>query len=75
MAEPQKAIFVDGGNGSPTATQDEVEHSKDLARRYRCEFVDLKNFHIQHELFRKIPWTSCSATTSCRWRTGPTAGW
>ena len=25
-----------------------------MARRYRCEFVDLKNFHIQHELFRKI---------------------
>ncbi len=48
----KKAIFVNGGNG--VATQDEVEHGKDLARRYRCEFVDLKNFHIQHELFRKI---------------------
>ena len=55
MAEPKKAIFVDGGNGSPTTTQDEVEHSKDLAQRYRCEFVDLKSFHIHHELFRKIP--------------------
>ena len=32
-----------------------MEHGKDLAQRYRCEFVDLKNFHIQHELFRKIP--------------------
>ncbi len=48
MAEA-KAIFVGG-----VATNDEVEQSKDLARRYRCEFVDLKNFHIQHELFRKI---------------------
>ncbi len=48
MAEV-KAIFVGG-----VATNDEVEHGKDLARRYRCEFVDLKNFHIQHELFRKI---------------------
>ncbi len=55
MADPKKAIFVDGGNGSPATTQDEVEHGKDLAHRYRCEFVDLKNFHIQHELFRKIP--------------------
>ncbi len=54
MTDPKKAIFVGGGNGSPTTTEDEVEHSKDLARRYRCEFVDLKNFHIQHELFRKI---------------------
>ena len=34
--------------------QDELAHAQDLARRYRCEFVDLKNFHIQHELFRKI---------------------
>jgi type IV pilus assembly protein PilB len=48
MAEA-KAIFVGG-----VATSDEVEQSKDLAHRYRCEFVDLKNFHIQHELFRKI---------------------
>jgi len=55
MADPKKTIFVNGGNGNPATTQDEVEHGKDLARRYRCEFVDLKNFHIQHELFRKIP--------------------
>ena len=53
MPEPPKAIFV-GGNGG-LATGDEIERGKDLARRYRCEFVDLKNFHIQHELFRKIP--------------------
>jgi type IV pilus assembly protein PilB len=51
MAEP-KAIFV-SGNGGPTA--DEVQNGMDLARRYRCEFIDLKNFHIQHELFRKVP--------------------
>src|SRR5215471_11791442 len=52
MAEP-KAIFVNGNGG--IATQDEVQHGMDLARRYRCEFIDLKNFHIQHELFRKVP--------------------
>jgi type IV pilus assembly protein PilB len=52
MAEP-KAIFVNGNGGM--ATQDEVQHGMDLARRYRCEFIDLKNFHIQHELFRKVP--------------------
>src|SRR3954451_339745 len=33
----------------------EESRSRDLARRYRCEFIDLKNFHIQHELFRKVP--------------------
>jgi len=51
MAEP-KAIFVNGNGG--VAVTDEIEHAKDLARRYRCEFVDLKTFPIQHELFRKI---------------------
>ncbi len=55
MADVKKPIFVGGGNGSPAGVRDEVEHGKELAQRYRCEFVDLKNFHIQHELFRKIP--------------------
>src|SRR5215472_18903115 len=50
----KKTLFVNGGNGTLATTQDEVEAGKDLARRFRCEFVDLKNFHIQHELFRKI---------------------
>jgi type IV pilus assembly protein PilB len=49
----KKSIFVNGGNGS-LSIADELEQAQDLARRYRCEFVDLKNFHIQHELFRKI---------------------
>ena len=49
----KKSIFVNGGNGN-IAVADEIAHAQDLARRYRCEFVDLKNFHIQHELFRKI---------------------
>ncbi len=50
----KKSIFVNGGNGSVVAVGDEMAHAQELARRYRCEFVDLKSFHIQHELFRKI---------------------
>ncbi len=49
----KKSIFVNGGNGN-LSVADELAQAEDLARRYRCEFVDLKNFHIQHELFRKI---------------------
>jgi type IV pilus assembly protein PilB len=49
----KKSIFVNGGNGN-LSVADELAQAQDLARRYRCEFVDLKNFHIQHELFRKI---------------------
>ena len=34
---------------------DEQKRAHELARRYRCEYVDLKGFKIQHELFRKVP--------------------
>src|ERR1700721_4047003 len=34
---------------------DETTRAQNLAHRYRCEFVDLKNFRIQHDLFRSVP--------------------
>src|SRR6202451_2947831 len=34
---------------------DEVERAQMLARRYHADFVDLKNFKIQHELFKSVP--------------------
>ena len=33
----------------------EVERAQMLARRYHAEFVDLKNFKIQHDLFKSVP--------------------
>jgi len=42
----------------PTAKSsglDEIAHAKMMASRYRCEFADLRNFRIQHELFRTVP--------------------
>src|SRR6185437_6799776 len=42
----------------PTAKSsglDEIAHAKMMAARYRCEFADLRNFRIQHELFRTVP--------------------
>ena len=36
----------------PTA---EVEQAKSMAARYRCEFVDLRESSIDHDLFRSIP--------------------
>jgi type IV pilus assembly protein PilB len=35
--------------------QDETLQAQALARRYRAEFVDLKNFRIQHEVLRSVP--------------------
>src|SRR5580658_160063 len=34
---------------------DETIRAQTLAHRYRCDFVDLRNFRIQHELFRSVP--------------------
>ncbi len=36
-------------------SMDEIERARVLARRYHAEFVDLKNFKIQHELFKTVP--------------------
>jgi len=34
---------------------DELERAQALARRYHTELVDLKNFRIQHDLFKSVP--------------------
>jgi type IV pilus assembly protein PilB len=33
----------------------EMEHARAVATRYRCEFVDLKEIRIDHELFSSVP--------------------
>ena len=33
----------------------EVDQAKGMAARYRCEFVDLREASIDHDLFRSIP--------------------
>src|ERR1700742_3371980 len=37
------------------AEQDETALAQALARRYRCEFIDLQNFRIRHEVLRSVP--------------------
>src|SRR6266576_1915074 len=59
MAEKaeKKSVFVGGGNGQPVSGShsSEVDRAKDVARRYRCEYVDLHDFQLHHDLFTKIP--------------------
>ena len=53
-----KSLFVNGVADGIILTgtaDEEYARAHDLARRYRSEFIDLRNFHIQHELFRSIP--------------------
>jgi len=55
MVAGKVPLFVNGGSGGPADHAAEEARAKDLARRYRCEFVDLRNFHIHHDLFRSVP--------------------
>src|ERR1700686_1453296 len=52
----KKWVVVGGGNGqgSTGSHATDLEHAKELARRYRCEFIDLHNFQLHHDLFTKI---------------------
>ena len=40
---------------APAPHVDDLAKAQDIARRYRCEFVDLHNFQLHHDLFKKIP--------------------
>src|SRR5437773_6107164 len=55
----KKSLFVGGGNGGPISPTGnpvtDLERAQDVARRYRCEFIDLSGFELHHELFKKIP--------------------
>ena len=53
MTEPGNK---NGGNGAPQAdAAAEESRARELAGRYRCPFVDLKEQPIDHELLRSIP--------------------
>src|SRR5215467_7375758 len=56
----KKSVFVGGENGAKLmggngAQGEDLEKAQDVARRYRCEFIDLHNFQLHHDLFDKIP--------------------
>src|SRR5437868_4505022 len=55
MAETSKSLFVNGANAATGDAANQESRARDLAKRYRCEFVDLRSYHIQHDLFRSIP--------------------
>ncbi len=58
MATADKKVLIPGGNGGQLAVPidpvTDLERAQDVARRYRCEFVDLTDFQLHHELFKKF---------------------
>jgi len=60
MADKKTTVVVSGTNGGKLAPEaapvaDELARARDIARRYRCEFIDLTDFQLHHDLFEKIP--------------------
>ena len=54
MAENKTAVVNPVNGGKAGAQHEEMEKAQDIARRYRCQFVDLHNFQLHHDLFKKI---------------------
>ncbi len=54
MADNKAAVVNPVNGGKAGAQQEEMEKAQDIARRYRCQFVDLHNFQLHHDLFKKI---------------------
>src|SRR6202142_2526267 len=55
----KKSLFVHGENGGGQVVTTgnpitDLERAQDVARRYRCEFVDLTDFQLHHEVFKKF---------------------
>jgi type II secretory ATPase GspE/PulE/Tfp pilus assembly ATPase PilB-like protein len=44
---------MNGNAAAPVAT--ELSQAQAMAARYRCEFIDLRNASIEHDLFRSVP--------------------
>ncbi len=52
---PQTSTLYVEPDDAPVDRVAEVAAARHLASRYELEFVDLEQFHIDHELFRSIP--------------------
>ena len=54
----KKSLFVGGGNGAPISPTGnavtDLERAQDVARRYRCEFIDLTDFALHQFRFSSM---------------------
>ncbi len=52
--QPTQTIIKPDGL-KQTVRENEARAARAMAERYRCEFVDLKEAHIDHDLFQTVP--------------------
>ena len=48
-------LYVPGSDAPPQELNEEISRARRLAERYRLEFVDMADFHLDNELFRSLP--------------------
>ena len=46
---------IEGGSGAHGNGLVTEQRVRDLAARYRCEFIDLRDYHLDPELFKSVP--------------------
>jgi type IV pilus assembly protein PilB len=50
MTWSEESIFMNGDNAA-----DDLAGAQELALRYRCEFINLHNFQLRSDVFKKVP--------------------
>ena len=56
MKHEQQSLTSRAANkGAPEDGATEEQRSQQLADRYRCEFINLRDYKIDHDLFHSIP--------------------
>ena len=53
--EAAAELYAPGAEPPPHELSEEIARARKLAERYRLEFVDMAEFHLDNELFRSIP--------------------
>ena len=54
-SQPPAELYLPTDETTSADTAAEIEHARRLAERYRLEYVDMADFHIDQDLFRSIP--------------------
>jgi type II secretory ATPase GspE/PulE/Tfp pilus assembly ATPase PilB-like protein len=51
----QKNLTPAAQNGAPNQVNGSDQRARELAARYRCDFIDLTGYHLDAELFKSVP--------------------
>ncbi len=55
MEQRNTAVTVENGVAQLASTASPEQRARELATRYRCEFVDMRDYHLDAELFKSVP--------------------